>query len=164
LKNFIAFLLAIGISIISYGQVDSLPIYKRFPEVPPLKLRTVPDSLLFGKADLPRKKQLLIMVFSPDCEHCQKATKDMLAHIDLYKKVQIVMASSLDFSNILAFYKEYKIADYPNIIMARDPAYFLGTFYNIKNFPSLFLYNKKGKFVKEFEGSVSFEEIARWLK
>ncbi len=164
MKNFILFIVAISISVISYGQADSLPIYKRFPDVPPLKLRTVPDSLLFVKTDLPKKKQLLIMVFSPDCDHCQVATRDLLTQIKLFKKVQIIMVSSLDFANILAFYKMYKIADYPNIIMARDPAYFLSTFYGIKNFPSLFLYDKKGKLVKEFEGSVSFEKIASWLK
>ncbi|MEO7265331.1 MAG: thioredoxin fold domain-containing protein [Ferruginibacter sp.] len=164
MKNLILFFVAIGISSISIGQADSLPIYKRFPDVPPLKLRTVPDSLLFVKTDLPKKKPLLIMIFSPDCDHCQVATKDLLKQIKLFKKVQIIMVSSLDFANILAFYKSYKIADYPNIIMARDPAYFLGTFYSIKNFPSLFLYDKKGKLVREFEGSVSFSEIAGWLK
>ncbi len=164
MKKFIVFFIGICISVISYGQADSLPIYKRFPDVPPLKLRTVPDSLLFVKTDLPKKKQLLIMVFSPDCDHCQAATRDLLKHIQLFKKVQIIMVSSLDFTHILAFYKEYKIADYPNIIMARDAAYFLSTFYNIKNFPSLFLYDKKGDFVKEFEGSIPFVKIAEWIK
>lgn len=164
MKNIITFIVSICISITIFGQADSLPIYKRFPEVPPLKLHTVPDSLLFTKDDLHKKKQLLIMVFSPDCDHCQVATRDLLNHIKLFSKAQVIMASSLDFNNILSFYNEYKIADYSNIIMARDPAYFLGSFYSIKNFPSLFLYDKKGKFVKEFEGSVSFEKIAEWLK
>ncbi|MEO6405729.1 MAG: thioredoxin fold domain-containing protein [Ferruginibacter sp.] len=164
MKNSIIFLLVICFSFSCYAQPDSLPVYKRFPNVPPFKLRTVPDSLLYTKDDLPKKKPVIVMVFSPDCEHCQLATKDLLSHIKLFDKVEIVMASSLDYGNILAFYKEFNIAAYPNIVMGRDPSYFLGTFFSIRNFPSIYIYNKKGKFIKEFEGSVSFEKIAEWLK
>lgn len=73
------------------------------------------------------------------------------------------MVSSLDFSHIRKFYENYKIADYPNITMGRDGSYYLGTFYKIKSFPSLFLYNKKGKFVQSFEGDIKMETIAEAL-
>ena len=61
------------------------------------------------------------------------------------------------------FYEEYKIADYPNIIMGRDPGYFFGTFYKIRSFPRIFLYDKKGNFVQAFDGNVPIEKIAEFL-
>ena len=103
------------------------------------------------------------MVFSPDCEHCQKETRDLIANIGLFKKVQIVMASPISYPYIKKFYEEYEIALYPNIIMGRDPGYYLGTFYKIRSFPAIFLYNKKGDFVNSFDGSVPVEKIAEAL-
>jgi len=145
------------------AQTDSLPIYKRFPDVPAFSIMKAPDSVKFTKDDLAKKKETLIMLFSPDCSHCQVATKDLLEHIDLFKDVQIVMVSSLDFKNIKKFYEDYKIADHPNISMGRDGAYYLGTFYKLHNYPSLFLYDKKGKFVEEFVGDVKMEKVAAAL-
>lgn len=73
------------------------------------------------------------------------------------------MVSSLDFSHIKKFYEEYKIADYPMITIGRDGTYYLGTFYKITSFPSIYLYNKKGKFVKAFSGDIKMETVAASL-
>ncbi|MEO6490327.1 MAG: thioredoxin domain-containing protein [Ferruginibacter sp.] len=145
------------------AQADSLPIYKRFPAIPMFTIMTVPDSLRFTKDDLKRKKPAIIMLFSPDCGHCQLAVKDLIAHLDDFKNTQIVLVSSIDFKEIKKFYEEYKIADHPNIIMGRDGAYLLGTFYKLLHYPSLYLYNKKGKLVKEFEGTFKMEHVAKEL-
>ena len=148
---------------ISFAQTavkDSLPVYERFPTVPPFKIMTVPDSAAFTKDNLKKKKAVIIMVFSPDCSHCQHETKDLTAHMDLFKDVQIVMASHLDYNEILKFYKDYNIAAYPNITMGRDGEYMLGTFYSVHSYPSIFVYNKKGQFVKSFDGSYPIEKIA----
>ncbi len=162
----ITFLFVAGIALNVFAQdnaADTVPIYKRFPEVPPFTLRTVPDSMQFIKQDLKKNMATIIMIFSPDCEHCQRATRDLQAHAAELRKVQIVMASPLDYSIIEKFYKEYNIALYPNIIMGRDASYMLGSFYKITSFPSIFVYNKKGKFIEKFEGDVPFSKIVKVL-
>lgn len=141
------------------AQKDSTDLYLRFPEIPPFTLTQVPDSLPFVKADLNKKKATLIMLFSPDCEHCQHEMNELKKHIRLFKKIQIVMASPVDYTYIKKFYEEYQVNQFPNITMGRDGTYMLGTFYHIRSFPALFLYNKKGKFVKAFSGSVPVAEI-----
>ncbi|MEO7445913.1 MAG: thioredoxin fold domain-containing protein [Ferruginibacter sp.] len=161
MKSFYLFLFLTGTFLSSFAQQDSLPVYRRFPTVPPFKLVNVKDSSIFKKEDLPRKKEVLIMIFSPDCEHCQVATKDMLANIDAFKKVQIVMASSLDYTLVKTFYEVFELYKFPNIIVTRDPSYFLGTFFNVHNFPSIFTYDKKGNLVNAWEGSVSFKKISK---
>ncbi len=142
------------------AQETTLPVYKRFPTVPSFKIIKAPDSVVYKKEELKKKKATMVIIFSPDCDHCQMATKDLLANAGLFKKVQIIMASSSPYESILQFYKEYTIAQHPNIIMGMDQGYFFGTFYNITNFPSIFLYDKKGVFVQKFEGSVPFSTIA----
>jgi thioredoxin-related protein len=148
---------------ISFSQNDSIPLYKKFPNIPPFSITKVPDSTKFAKADLKKNKEVLIMIFSPDCEHCQHETKELIKHMELFKKVQIVMCSPLDYKYLLKFYNEYQLYQYPNITIGRDDTYILGSFYNIHNFPSIFLYDKKGELVKDYDGSVPVEKIAESL-
>jgi thiol-disulfide isomerase/thioredoxin len=142
---------------------DSLPVYKQFPDIPPFSIFKVPDSTKFTKDNLKKKEPLVLIMFSPDCEHCQKETDSLLANITLFKKVQIVMASPLDYIHIKEFYEKYKIAEYPNITIGKDPIWFLGQYYKVRNFPTIVVYDKDGKFVKIFEGSVSVRKIAAEL-
>lgn len=105
----------------------------------------------------------MIVYFSPDCDHCIHFTKELLTHYALFDKVQIVMASALNYDIIKKFYLEYKIADYPNIHMGRDGIDFFRTFFGVRSFPTIVLYDKKGNFVKRFDGSAKMEQIASEL-
>ncbi len=145
------------------AQTDTTLLYKRFPIVPSFKLINIADSSIFTKDNLKKKKPTIIMMFSPDCEHCQDETKDITANIGMFKKAQILMVSPLDFDYMKQFYIDYKIGDFSNITMARDPTYFLGTFFKVRSFPSIFVYNKKGKLVNSFIGSTPIEQIAASL-
>jgi thioredoxin-related protein len=145
---------------IALAQSDSTPIYLRFPVIPPFKITNISDSSSFTRDNLSKKKATIIMIFSPDCDHCQHEIKEITAHISLFKKVQFVMCSPLEFPFIKKFYDQYQIASYPNITMGRDPGYFFGTFYQIRAFPALFLYDKNGHFIRSFDESVPVERIA----
>lgn len=147
-----------------FAQTDSLPVYQRFPTVPPFKLMLVPDSTAFAKADLKERTATIIMVFSPDCDHCIHATENLIKNIDLFKKAQIVMGTALSYNHIQKFYTDFNLAAYPNIKVGLDNSYFLGTFYSVHSFPSIFVYDKKGKFKAMFEGTVKWEKVAKALK
>ena len=147
----------------AFTQETTAPVYKQFPQVPPFDIVRVPDSTNFRKADLKKRKPTIVMVFSPDCDHCKHATKEMLAQTKLLKKVQVVMASNIPYAYIKQFYEDYGIAKYPGITMGWDQNYFLGTYYQVHNFPSVYVYDKKGQLVQEFIGTVPFEKIAELL-
>jgi thioredoxin-related protein len=146
-----------------FAQADSLPIFRRFPNVPPFTIMALPDSTSFKKEDLSNRTKLMLVLFSPDCDHCRHFTRDLLSHYDLFKKVQIVMASSMDYSIIQSFYSEFNIARYPAIQMGRDVNYFLGTFFQVTQFPSVFLYNKKGQLIQSFSGTIDVEKLATFF-
>jgi thiol-disulfide isomerase/thioredoxin len=143
--------------------VDSLPTYKKYPDVPLFSIIKVPDSTTFTKADLVKNKPLVLIMFSPDCEHCQREMDSLEKHFDLFKKAQIVMATPLDYFHVKDFYTKYKVADYPNITIGKDPVWYLGGFYNVRNFPTIVVYDKHGQFVKLFEGSVAVAKVAAAL-
>ncbi len=140
-------------------------IFLRHPTVPPFKLVNVVDSSQFTKDDLVKKKATIIMMFSPDCEHCQEMTKKISANIRRFKKAQIIMASPLDLSYLRKFYNDYGLAAHSHTItMGRDVPYFLGTFYKVRSFPSFFVYSKKGKLVNWFKGEEDIEAIIKSIQ
>lgn len=159
----------LALLICSFGQMataqktDSL-LYQRFPDIPPFSLRLAPDSAVLNKDLLKKNKPTLFFIFSPDCGHCQITTADLLKHYQLFKNFQIIMASPLEYKWLVPFYEEFKLKKYPAIKVGRDASYTLGTFFDVHNFPELFLYNKKGEFVKEYKGNINFQEIYNALK
>ncbi len=152
-----------GNVLFAQSHKDSLPNYQLIPTVPPFKLIMSPDSVVFIKDHLKKKRATIIMVFSPDCDHCVRSTEDLLAHYNLFKKVQIVMATSLGYSHVKKFYTDIKLIDYPNIKVGYDTSNFLGTFYEVRSFPAIFLYDKKGNFKKAFDANAKWETIAAAL-
>ena len=160
MKNIICLLLCICLSKISLAQTDSTVLYYSFSNVPAFTITTVPDSTKFTKADLLKKKPNIIIFFSPDCEHCQKETQKLTAGIDLLKNPKIIMVSGMEYHFNKTFYEDYKIGDYPNIILGREPTFALGTYLKVHSLPTTYVYDKKGNFVKVFKGNIPVEEIA----
>ncbi len=145
----------------AFSQDDSTaPVYKRFPTIPQFTVYKAPDSTAFTRNDLQKRKPVVFMIFSPDCEHCQHETEKLIANIEKFKDAQIVMITYLPYDDMIAFYKHYKIANYPEITMARDTKFFFPVFFKVRNLPSIFVYDKKGNFKKSFEGSVNTDLIS----
>ena len=93
-----------------FAQLDTSALYYKYPDTPPFTMTRVPDSTKFAKANLPLKKPLVVMIFSPDCDHCIHEVKALLANMDLFKKAQILLIGHLDFHYLKTFYEEYKLA------------------------------------------------------
>ncbi|HWC54680.1 MAG TPA: hypothetical protein VG676_13920 [Chitinophagaceae bacterium] len=161
MKKQLFLLLATICTLTASAQTDStrLPAYKRFPSLPPVKLLLTDSVRYFTKDNFSKKEPVLIILFNPDCEHCQKETEELLDSMDHFKNVQIVMATMMPFDKMIAFYKRYKLANYNNIVVAQDTQYFLPVFYMVSNLPYLALYNKKGELITTFEGAVPIHRV-----
>lgn len=152
-------------SLASFAQIDTTtPLYKRFPTLPPLQLVLSDSTTKYTKDNIPSKKPVLIMLFSPDCEHCQHEATDLVANKESFKNIQIIMVSTYPYYRLREFADNYGLSRLKNVVIAADPAYFLLTFYNIRNFPYMALYNKKGGLVETFEGTKPMETILASFK
>ncbi len=160
------FLLIINFFLLSdiYSQADTVqPAFKKFPVFPPVKLM-LPGNTTFTKDDLPKKKPVMLMVFSPMCEHCKQETEELIKNIDKFSKAEIVMATMMPYDSMMNFREKYKLAQYKNIIVGQDTQFFLPSFYMITNLPFLAFYDKKGKLISFFEGSMPIEKAAAELQ
>ncbi|MGH2647236.1 MAG: TlpA family protein disulfide reductase [Ginsengibacter sp.] len=142
---------------------DSIPAYIRVGTMPAFTVYKAPDSTTFTKENLRKGMPVLLMIYSPDCGHCQHVATEITDNIDHFKKVQILMFTWLPYSDMMTFYKTYKIADYPQITAAWDKKYFFLPYYHVTSYPKLIVYDKKEKFVKEFQGNIKIEDVWKAL-
>ena len=164
-SRILAVLFLAVISINGISQVDSTsPPYKKFPTYPPVKLLLADSTTTFSKENLSKKKPTMLMLFSPDCDHCKHETEELIKRIDDFKDVQIVMATPMPFEKMKEYYEHFDLSKYPNIKMGQDNKWMLPTFYNIKFFPFLAFYNKKQELISVFEGGLSMDKILEELK
>jgi hypothetical protein len=138
---------------------DSLkPAYLRFPTIPPFELLEGDSVTVFTKANLKKNQPLLLMYFSPDCDHCRHQVEDLLKDIKSFKKIQIVMGTYQPFESMREFNKKYQLANH-NIVVGRDAKFILPPFYRMANLPYLALYDKKGNLITTFEGNQKVNKI-----
>lgn len=149
----------------SFAQQDlSQPLYKRFPTPPPFKLLATDSATIFTDKDLKKNKAVFVMVFSPDCDHCQHHAEEMVNKRDEFKDIQVVMGSMQSLSKIKEFYFTYQLDKLDNLIIGQDREFILGTYYKMKSMPFLAFYNKKGMLIDVFEGALPIEKVLEKFK
>lgn len=147
-----------------FSQNDTLPLYLQFKTIPPFKLQKPDSSGWITKADLHKNHRTIIMLFSPDCEHCQHQTEILLENIEKLKDVQIVMATTSPPHIIEWFINKYEMSKHKNFLIGRDQQVLLGPFYKLNNIPLLAIYDKKGLLVKVFDGGAKWKKLEEALK
>lgn|SRR5574343_1400032 len=133
------------------------PPYKRFPNVPPYELLGT-DSTRYTKADL-GKKPVLLMYFSPTCDHCIQQMADMNKYWKQLETYQIVLATYEPMEDLAQFIKRFGLDQHSNIIAGRDEKFMLPGFFAMRSLPYLALYDKKGALITTFEGTTKMEKV-----
>jgi thioredoxin-related protein len=140
------------------------PPFKRFPTFPPAKLLLSDSATVFTKEKIGSNKAVFIMLFSPDCSHCQKSTEEIIEHKEQLRDIQIIMVTLQSIEKMREFIATYNLNNLPNLVVGKDINYITPVFYNIKNFPFFALYNKKGKLIDGIEGSLEIPQIIEIFK
>jgi thiol-disulfide isomerase/thioredoxin len=161
-KAWLAALLVISYQIVSAqaaptshasdAQAPEAP-FRKSPTVPEFHLLRADSTTYVTKEDLKKHRPVLIMYFSPECDHCKHQTEFILADYEKFRNIEIVMATYQPFSEMKDFIDHYKLADYPNFKVGRDEKFFMAPFYKITSLPFLALYDKNGDLISTFEGT-----------
>lgn len=164
MKTALSLLVFLSISIFAFNQTVPDPPYKRFPTTPPLKLLLTDSSTIFTDKDLKKNMPLFFILFSPDCEHCQKETEELIDKIDSFKNIQIVMATFTSVGDMKKFYDNYKLDRFSNITVGYDVQKILSTFYRISSTPFLAFYDKKGNLIEGIQGALPLNKVLEYFR
>ena len=165
MKKISLLVLFIGSIAMGIAQNDQTAVgLLKYQTIPSFNIYTVPDSTSFSNKNLKKNKSFIIMFFSPDCDHCQKEIKELKAYKNELKDIQILMASPSSYAAVKEFYKEYALSEMPNIKLGQDVNFTLGSIYQLRTFPSIFIYDNTGKLAKAFVGNIGVPAILDALK
>lgn len=162
MKNWFIASLALLFFSVSFAQSENPP-YKQNKKLPDFEIETV-NKGLFSTAKIKKNSPVLIMFFSPSCDHCIHQFEAMQKKMADFKNYQIVMATYQPMEELAEFNKKYQLQKYPNITTGRDINYFFPPFYEISNFPYLAFYDKQQKLITTHEGNMSVESMLNTFK
>jgi len=157
-KNRIAFVLVTLLFILSCKGVDE---QRKFPS---FKLRLL-DSVTEIKSDtIGVGKTVLAIYFSPDCEHCQKETKDILFNIRSLRNVQILFITNDPVSRIRVFNSYYRIFDFSNIILGQDYTFAFANYFKMPTPPLLAIFDKARSLRAVFSGETEAKHMIDFMQ
>lgn len=161
---FILFVLCVSgkQSIAQTDTAKTTPLYAQYP-LPQFSILLTDSVTWYTKNDLPKRKKTLIMLFSPDCEHCKHETELIKKNISRFSGTQIVMVTPMPFHKMQEFYEHFELHKFKNITVGRDPKFFFSNYFKVHYLPFLAIYDKNYKLLKTFEGSTKWEDLVKYL-
>lgn len=120
------------------------------------------DSKRINLRELGAGKKMMIIYFSPDCDHCQYEAKAIKEHIDQFSGTVICMITRAESSQAAAFAATYQLDDQPvHIFTDHDGAFYRQ--FGMVSVPSIFIYDANGALKKHFNGEVKIESLIKYV-
>ena len=156
----ILFLISI-LPVCAFAQTptDTIPPYRKHPTLPAFNILLMDSSKTFNTFNIKEGKSTLLIMFSPECDHCQKMMDEMVQKMDSLSQVNIYLTTFMNLTSLRTFYDKMGLSKYKNITPGKDYTYFFMDFYKTKFVPFVVVYDKKKKLVKSFEGTVKVSDI-----
>ena len=104
------------------------------------------------------KEKTILILFQPDCDHCQREAKEIRENLDAFKEYTLYFISASPTAAVKKFGEDYDLIGRTNIYFALTTVDDV-----IKNFggipaPSVYIYADQ-KLVQKFNGEVTIDKI-----
>jgi len=94
MKRIVLLLLATCFVSLAFAQsTEGDPANKLKPDLPAFKLLSLDSTKVQTKDTLSKDMPIMIIIFSPDCDHCNVLAKALVTQQKKFKDIQIVMGS-----------------------------------------------------------------------
>jgi thioredoxin-related protein len=127
---------------------------------PPITVRLVDGTDVNVKT---LEKNLVLVLFQPDCDHCQDEAKQIQKRLDAFANYQMYFISSEPLDVILQFSKDYDLINKPNVHFGSVPVDDVVKHFGSIATPSIYIYKKSGELVQNFDGLVDIEVVIKYL-
>jgi thiol-disulfide isomerase/thioredoxin len=143
-------------------SVDPNAPYLKDKKLPAFSITSIDGKEITNK-QMPKYPFTCIIIFSPDCPHCEKEAGDINKYADKFKNVLFIWDSYRDMESIKKFAVKYNLVGKPNVIIGRDPNFTLPTFYRPRMTPFMALY-QKGVLIKVYEEGANVFELIKIIE
>ena len=124
------------------------------------------DQSNFTNKDLPLSKILFFIFFDSDCEHCQRAIKNINQDYKSFQKTAIYLISMDDKDKVTHFITTYasRLKAQKNIILLQDRKNQFITRFKPKRYPAMFLYSAEKKLIDYQDNEESVFRLVNTVK
>lgn len=158
----LALIIVILITLIAANISSGENINSRIATLP-----AVAFSLMYGQdfnlQNARANAPVLIISFSPDCEHCQRHAAELKKHETQLANTSIIMITRADSITTRNFSLQYELNTMNNVVFLQDNNDLFYKTFNLSNIPSMVVYNRHHNLVKTINGQVSVEYLLKLL-
>ncbi|GAC1526372.1 MAG: hypothetical protein NVS3B15_02260 [Sediminibacterium sp.] len=113
--------------------------------IAPFKIILV-NGHLFTYSQLKKDQPVVLVYFSPTCDHCKEFTKELIRHQVVIKNKQVVMITYEPLNAVKEFDSFFGLSAFPNIKVGTEGYTFIvQRYYQVKRFPFIAMYHKSDK-------------------
>lgn len=122
------------------------------------------DNKILNKESLASEGNLIIVLFRPDCDHCQELTKHFQDEIGLFKKTKLILlAGEMMETPTREFMELMRMDQFPQIQVALDSSNFIQNTFLYKTIPQVNVYGKDRKLIGAYVGMHGLEKIRQYI-
>ena len=122
------------------------------------------DSSVYVNNTFNNRLSKCIIYFDPECEHCLYETTLITKNISAFKATSIFMISTNSTKKMLEFAAKLHLKNYKQIKLLWDKNYEFYTWFGHAPIPSLYIYNKDNRLVKEYHGETKIDAVTDYLQ
>lgn len=162
-KLFLFFLSFIAIATISFAQKPNRQLMnyqKTGAPIPPFVLEKTAGGTMTN-SELKKGKPVMLMIFSPQCDHCEHMIDSIKSWASKFKKTQLVLvAEDRNKQYMKGFITKTGIADDPMFQnIGTERGNLIPYLYTYKLLPQINFYNSHYKLVHSFTGLSPIDSI-----
>ena len=126
---------------------------------------TQSNNKVIKAEDLPKNKPILLIYFSPECDHCETVMKEFFKQPAKFASASVAMVTFLPMPKLLDFEKKFPTKKYANVYSGSEGGtFFIKDYYKLDEIPFVALYDKNRNLVKSYLRNVPLDEISAKLK
>jgi len=140
--------------------------YKKMgASLPPFVIQKA-DGTSFNEQSLQKGKAVMVMIFSPQCDHCEHYIDSMKALIPMLKNTQVVFVTEArNKDGLKDFVQKKSLQKIPAFRQAGyDKGNLIYFIYTYQLLPQINLYDTRHKLVKTFTGNFPMDSLQLYIK
>jgi thiol-disulfide isomerase/thioredoxin len=149
------------IVIIAFFSVVIMAGCKSKSDMPSFNLLLEDSITVLNTKQIPVGKPILLVFFSPDCEHCQEETINLTKKMSLLKNIEIYFISIQPLADMKYFSHYYHLKDFSNVTMVQDYTVSMPKYFKINVTPYMILFNKQKQLKVIFKGVFPVDSIVK---
>ena len=128
-------------------------------KIPPFRILGI-NGKIFKAEDLPFGRPVVVIYFSPECDHCISFAREFLKQTSKLKNASVVWITYEDVSKVQSFVKQFSLTKYRNFYVGTEGnGFFVRNYYGLSSMPFVAMHRKNGDLVRSYERDIPLKEL-----